>query len=179
MAPFEKMRVCGGCLVLLTVVCLGSPSLSRAADAVPGELMQCSAIDDAAARLACYDRISDRPKTAAAGQSEPEVPVEAVAPPQSETPRVPVETAVPATMATSSAQKADDGSIRARVIRCENNISEQVVFYLDNGQVWKQSSHKRLKFRDCDFDATIRNEFLGFKMQPDGDKRRVRVTRVK
>ena len=70
-------------------------------------------------------------------------------------------------------------SIRATVTKCRQDGNKKYYFYLENGQVWKQSDRKRLKYEDCNFDVTIIKDFFGSKMQQDGEDRRIRITRVK
>ena len=45
--------------------------------------------------------------------------------------------------------------------------------------MWKQANDKRLYFRDCQFDVTITKDFFGYKMQQVGEKKRVRIKRMR
>ena len=54
-----------------------------------------------------------------------------------------------------------------------------VVTFFSNGQVWKQSKNDRVHFRDCNFDVTITKDFFGYKMQQEGENRRIRIKRLK
>jgi len=69
--------------------------------------------------------------------------------------------------------------VRARVTRCEKDARKKYYFVFENGQVWKQVSDKRLSYKQCDFEVTITKDFFGYKMQPDGEDRRVSIARVK
>ena len=69
--------------------------------------------------------------------------------------------------------------VRARVAQCEKDVWKKYLFHFDNGQVWKQTSDKKLYFRDCDFYVTITKDFFGYKMQVDGEKGRIRISRLK
>lgn len=69
--------------------------------------------------------------------------------------------------------------VRARVTRCEKDARKKYYFVFENGQVWKQVSERRLRYKKCEFDVTITKDFFGYKMQPDGESRRVSIARVK
>ena len=76
------------------------------------------------------------------------------------------------------ADEADELLVRARVTRCEKDARKKYYFVFDNGQVWKQVSDKRLRYRECEFDVTITRDFFGYKMQVDGEKGRIRIDRI-
>lgn len=79
------------------------------------------------------------------------------------------------------ATRKEDGEllVRAKVTRCDKDARKKYYFVFENGQVWKQTSDKRLHYRACEFEVTITKDFFGYKMQPDGEKGRIRIARVK
>lgn len=83
------------------------------------------------------------------------------------------------TLPRGSRDEAEELEVRATVSRCEKDYRNKYRFYFDNGQVWKQTSDTRLNFRECNFDVTITKDFFGYKMKVDGDKRKIRISRVK
>lgn len=68
----------------------------------------------------------------------------------------------------------------AVVTRCERNPqTDQMYFYLENGQVWKQSNYRRLNYRDCRFEVTLRKDGFGYKLYIPSKDRNVRVNRLR
>ncbi|MDH3305244.1 MAG: hypothetical protein OEM50_01145 [Gammaproteobacteria bacterium] len=157
-------------LLIASAFFLGAPPQSHA-DALSEDALQaCSAIDDAPARLACYDE--------AVGRSAPAAKTPAT---------LPAERPVKKTLddlgdeTLPGTGRADDEAlaVRATVVGCEKDARKKYVFFFENGQVWRQSSDKRVYFKNCNFDVTISKDFFGYKMQRDGDKGRIRIARVK
>ncbi|MBT8090786.1 MAG: type VI secretion protein [Gammaproteobacteria bacterium] len=167
--PFE-FTVFARHTVLAGMLFLGAPLLSHAEAASPDTLRACSAIDDASARLACYDEAVGRPAPAASTIATP-----------------PAETRAEKTLddlgaeTLPGASRAEDEAIavRATVTGCKKDARKKYMFFFENGQVWRQSSDKRVYFKDCNFDVTISKDFFGYKMQKDGDKGRIRISRIK
>ncbi|MBT8109076.1 MAG: hypothetical protein KJP17_12610 [Gammaproteobacteria bacterium] len=83
------------------------------------------------------------------------------------------------TLPRSSRDEADKLAVRATVSRCEKDYRKKYLFHFDNGQIWKQTSDKRLYFKECNFDVTITKDFFGYKMKADDNKRQIRISRVK
>jgi len=176
----EKLTVLGMALIL------GSAQTSRADDALLEEMRRCATIPASMERLACFDEAIGPPDPAAqAAAPEPAAKaIEETAPEEDRQPAAP-----PATegslddLGAKPLLEPDDGSeklaIRARVTRCEKDARKKYYFVFDNGQVWKQVSDRRLSYKQCDFEVTITKDFFGYKMQPDGEKRRVSIARVK
>ena len=161
---------------------------ARADDSISDELRRCASIGDASARLACYDGLSGRqmPASAAPGASlDPSIDSSAaersVVEPSVVQPSANKPLADPnsETVRGNTDDRYETISIRATVTKCRQDDNKKYYFYLENGQVWKQSDRKRLKYEDCNFDVTITKDFFGSKMRQDGEDRRVRVTRVK
>ena len=135
-------------------------------DGILDELRGCAFIDDASARLACYDKLGGR-----------EDPVPAVV---SVLPAPPPEELGAELLSRKDEEEKAPVSVVARVTECSMDASQKkYIFYLDGGQVWKQVGNKRLYFNDCDFSVTISKDFFGYKMQREGEKTRFRVSRLR
>jgi len=153
--------------------------LARADDSISDELRRCTSIEDASARLACYDGLSSRQMPAPIAPSaslDPSVASSSVVEPSANKPLADPNTE---TVRENTDDRYETVSIRATVTKCRQGGNKKYYFYLENGQVWKQSDRKRLKYEDCNFDVTIIKDFFGSKMQQDGEDRRIRITRVK
>lgn len=151
------------CAILVGIVSCGVPWTSVAEDVAADELQRCSSIDGGSLRLACYDRLTGRQASA---------PILAAAPPELTSDDLGSES-----LPRASKDKAL--AIEARVTSCKKNSLEKYLFYFDNGQVWKQVSDKRVYFKDCDFNVIISKDFFGYKMQQEGEERRIRISRIK
>jgi len=69
--------------------------------------------------------------------------------------------------------------IRGTVVRCEKDVRKKMMFFFDNGQIWKQKDSKTVPWSKCSFQVTISKDFFGYKMLPDGEKREIRISRIK
>ena len=163
-------------VAILIALLLGSTQ------AMAGDVADCRAIDNDAERLACYDALASTP--------EPKEPPPAPAPPAPETKEAPA----PAPAAAPPPAPEDLGAealpdqareektpetFSATVTSCGESVDGRYLFYFDNGQIWKQANDKRLYFRDCKFDVTITKDFFGYKMQQVGEKKRIRIKRMR
>ena len=157
---------------LLAAIVSSVPALSIAEDNIRDELESCRAVDEAAVRLSCYDRISGRQsqtsEPAIEGPTEVSVPVSA-----------PPENLGAETLHHDDEEKVKVPPVAARVNRCSKDVRDKYIFYLEGGQVWKQSGDKRLYFKNCDFGVSIRKDFFGYKMQLEDSKTKFRVSRVR
>jgi len=158
----------------------------------------CGSIGNDAERLACYDRVHSQPSPAPApvpvpvpeSEPAPVAPVEAAAEPvhevdapgsvQEPQPKVVAldDEVGSETLDRKGDERDDEPLIRGHVRSCKANKNSRFFFFFDNGQVWKQKDNTRIPWRDCDFDVTIEKDFFGYKMTPDGERRRVRIERV-
>jgi len=151
--------------VLLGALFAFSAQLSIADENITDQVMRCAAVDDASLRLACYDKIGGRQDLAPAIASMPSPPTDGIG--SEQLPK------------KAEQEKEAKGPVLARVNRCTKDAHKKYHFYLDDGQIWKQVSGKRLSFKECDFDVVISKDFFGYKMQVDGEKSRFRVTRIR
>jgi hypothetical protein len=151
------------------------------------EIERCRTIADVVDRLACYDRIG-RPETApthaleAPGDSIPEpIPMDqdsqdlefpAVAAEDTEYGELTDDVGLP--------KSADDYKpIPVTVVRCGQSNDHKWYFYFDNGQVWKYLGARTLRYRDCNTPGMLIEDGLGFALQMDADKAKLRVKRVR
>lgn len=183
MSEQVKRMANAGCTILVGAVFLFPVLLARADDGIANKLHGCSSIEDATARLACYDGLGDRQEPLPVA---PGVPVDSPAEPPPVEPAAVDQTADkslddPGSKSASndSDEKFETVKIRAVVTRCRQDDYKKYYFYFEDGQVWKQTDRKRVKFKDCNFDVTITKDFFGYKMQQDGEDRRIRIRRVK
>ena len=165
--------------ILVGVIVLATPSLLFAQGDVSAGLERCSSIDDATARLACYDELSGR-------QAPPDVvPAAVPAPPPESPPAAPAQASAESSIDELGSESLPGGAreekpaVRATVTKCQKDSRKRYFFFFENGQVWKQASDKRLYFKDCNFDVTITKDYFGYKMQRDGEKGRTRISRVR
>jgi hypothetical protein len=120
-----------------------------AAETLPASVRACAALTDSLQRLVCYDReVARFPETAAAAKPASK-PAAAPAPAPAPQPAPPPQPAA-ATNTPAPAAKAS-GDISARIVTIDHQPS-QMVFHLDNGQVWEevQSVSGDLSLREGD-----------------------------
>lgn len=154
-----------GWISLFAVLVYFTPSHLFAADDIHGALQRCASIGDASERLDCYDGLS--------GRKHPVLPV-VVAPVEA-----PAEISITEKLSGETKPKVAVAAVATKVTRCTKGSRGKYLFYLEGGEVWKQISDKRLWFKSCDFGATVSKDLFGYKMQIDGEKSSVRVSRVR
>lgn len=199
--PLNKIRLSS----VAALAILGLSAVTVADTPLGAGLQECAAITDDAERLSCFDVLASTSNdmTAAAPaapaapavETTPEVPaaptVEAapVAPPA--TPAAPV--AVAATTSpeviplsddvgktTAPDEKSESPKYASKVTKCtENKQSGQYYFYFENGQVWKQSKYRKLRWRECEFDVTVEKSAFGYDMYIPEKDRTIRVSRIR
>lgn len=155
------------------------------------EMQRCASIEETAARLACFDEIAgtkgptQQPMdTSPEPQSAEEERATSEPPPVEQPPDAGVIEPITDDYGTEGLSKKDqpdeeEQAVRAVVTKCSKSSSDRYYFYFENGQVWKQKDDDRLYFKDCTYGVTITKDFFGYKMQIDGEKSKIRVSRVK
>ena len=129
---------------------------------------RCAELENADARLACYDEVIGRsnssPPDPEAAEKEPNPLTEEVGQEQ-----------------LDSKDKPDQEpeAFAGRVTDCRQHADGKWYFYFANGQVWKQKNTDRQRFKDCDFEATITKDAFGYKMQVDGEGKKIRIGRIR
>ena len=174
--------------ILVLLILLTTTTVVQADD-LSDRVSECGAIENDAARLTCFDGlvtskapVSPKPSVA------PVVPVAPNPPAATETvadvaspPPAPESLGVETMRQKDRPTEArEEIKVSATVTRCSESVDKgRYFFYFSNGQVWKQSKNDRVHFGDCSFDVTITKDFFGYKMQEVGEKRRIRIKRVK
>lgn len=170
------------------------------ADDIADKLAACQGVASESERLACYDELASSlepasaPATAAPAQSAPEA---ATAPSVAEAaPVAPAVAAEPAPAPAPAPQPLTDDIAKqeikgttidrpeysAVVTHCQELKHEKrLFFFLENGQIWRQSNAGRLNFRvkDCQFDVTVKKDMFGWVMTIPSENERVRVKRLR
>lgn len=138
---------------------------------------------DRDARLTCYDNLGEQVLASdqAAGNPAPKTEVQAEPAKQpavaSTTPSLP-ET-IGGGAFEEPKKKETISSSQGLITSCKKGPDKKWYFYFDNGQVWKQTNSDRHYFKTCEFVATITRDTFGYKMQIEGKKRKIRVSRKK
>ncbi len=169
---------------------LAAALIPAASLAAPTEeaLQACRAIEDNAERLACYDAAyadDVAPAEAPPVVAPPAAETATTSPPRTETPPPAAATPTPVPLDDEVGRENiesggdEDVVIHGHVVRCEVNKRGRYHFYFDNGQIWRQKDNTRIPWKECDFDVAIRKDFFGYKMQPVGMDRKVRISRMK
>jgi len=155
-----------GSAVVLTALTLSlvSGMPLHAADALSGQELtgqDCAQLTDRAARLACFDQVFAEPEVI-----EPEVIEPVVEVVEEKEPAVALETKE--TKETKETEEIPDEmfSRRARVnftskvktLRAEDQ--QRMIFLLENGEVWVQSSPRNLPFKEGD-EVRVKSGLMG------------------
>lgn len=146
---------------------VGIMAVSSIAAADDTALAQCVSIDDAGQRLACYDEVAGRGSGADEGDDGAAgVPVPITEDYGAEQ------------LSTDNPDRKVEKPVLVKVTSCRRDSRRRYYFYLENGQIWRQNDDDRLRYKDCNFNATIVRDGFGYKLQVEGQKRRTRVKRV-
>lgn len=158
------------------------PVAAAAAD-LQQEIDDCAAIADDGARLVCFDAIASmrRKSDAPDGNQQAGSQAEAASPAAESTvadadtpPRS------PPIIAPAPARDKEKEVFVVRLTRCtETSVSGRQVYYLDNGEVWRQSNINRNNVKNCDTPVTIRKDLFGFKMHVPSEDRSIRISPVR
>lgn len=199
----KTMRLSGLVAVLAGLLI---PATAAPQSAAAEGIARCTAIDDDAERLRCFDALTSAPEPIIAPppeairpQSAIDSAVEVRALPQDAEASAPAP--VPAPPAASApvrdapvASDAEDQFGRelvsrdddpdrlvARIVGGFDGWSGDTIFELDNGQVWRQAEFGRLKYRGPENpEVTIKKGFFGsYRLSVEGTNRWIRVKRVK
>lgn len=176
MTQFQKVtsKARLACTAGLFVMCVPVLVLAQSSE----DLSRCGSIEDDAKRVACYDEISGRQSTAKDVTMEAAPSSSAPAAAESEE-YAPLTADVGAESLDTKDEVDKDEPVRGHITSCRKDSLNDYFFYFDNGQVWKEKSDARLHYKDCDFSVTISRDFFGYKMQIDGEKGRIRISRVR
>jgi len=176
MMQFQKVTKKAKRLYTASLLVVWAPVLVLAQSS--DDLSRCGSIDDDAKRVACYDEIAGRQSTVQDVATEAAPASSAPVAAESEE-YAPLTADVGAERLDKKDRVDKDKPVRGHITSCRRGNFDDYFFYFDNGQVWKQKSDGRLYYEVCDFSVTISRDFFGYKMQIDGEKGRVRITRVR
>ena len=165
----------GTTIFILGTIALIASTKVHAQDS--SDMARCAELENADARLACYDEVigqsSSSPPSPEAAEKEP-------------TGTAPRSEPVPLTQDVGEEQldgknrpESEPMIIQGRVTECQKDASNKWYFVFDNGQVWKQRSNARLPVGECDFSVTITKDVFGYKMQIDGEGKKIRIGRIR
>ena len=135
---------------------------ANAAEDLRSALDQCRLISDADVRLECYDSIGDDAAT--------DVPAAVPAPPPGNEPDA--DFGLPE-------KETKYQFYNVTVDRCGQAANRRFYFYFDNGQVWRYLGDKKLRYRNCNLTATVKEDRFGYALQFDNETRFHRIQRVK
>lgn len=144
----------------------------------------CQAIAVEADRLDCYDALaSSMAPTEAPAIVPAEVPAEV---PAVQTAAAPSDKPPPLNDDVSKVSvkgaSIEQPKYSIVVTGCKrSNMEQRTYFYMENGQVWKQSDagHLRFKNKECQFEATIEKKAFGWRLRIPSENRVIRVFRVR
>lgn len=171
-ATMSHRAIAFGAIFFLAIT-FGTPASAQCD--VADELRECAAIEDNAARLACFDDIAD---SMVAAESRAPESASAVAEPVDDDQPKPLSDDVG--KGAVSGEEAPRTIYAATVMRCEHvRRLNQFFFFLENGQVWKMSNFRRPVVGECRFDVTIEQDFFGFRMDIPSKGASFRVSRVR
>lgn len=158
------------------------------ADDLQAQIDACADVADDDIRLACFDALAsgseratasagNRPMPAPAARSATEAspPTGAGANTEAKTQSPPISAPPPA---RDDAREMNVYNLR--LTRCtQTSVSGRQVYYLDNGEVWRQSNSSRNNVQNCDTAVTIEKDLFGFKMHVPSENRSVRISPVR
>jgi hypothetical protein len=131
---------------------------------IASQMKACSLKADRNDRLACFDELN----------REVNAPTDVSAT---------AAVAATGTASTDSSSKSEaaeaESGVPVNVVSCQSGASDEYIFALDNGEVWKQVSSKRLRLSECNFAARIDRDFFGYKMIIEEDNTKFRVKRLR
>ena len=189
-----RLRKLGG-IATAGLAMIVVPAESFAGDAETSQA--CGSIENDAARLACYDAAPGPKQAPAAEGAAPDsaqpVAIQAQEPSADEDAPAaapdpaaePEPVTEPGTLSdevgseTVKDVKIERLSVRGELTRCQKDQRGRYVFYFDNGQVWQQRGKVYVRWKDCAFGVTITKDLFGYVMVRDGDKRKIRIARIK
>lgn len=157
------------------------------AHAAAPDLADCRTITNDAERLACFDaqlsEASPGKHSDESSSASEESSADVDAAPSSTTapvpPPAPADLGIESVPGKAAKGKKEEESFSATVTRCERMADRRYAFHFSNGQIWRQANNERLYLPDCSFDVTITKDFFGYKMQQVGEKKRIRINRLR
>lgn len=140
---------------------------------------RCAALEDDAARLACYDAAFGGPASAPASVAEPTAATAATAAPASSASRAQQEFGLSEAdkRAADPAQPEAPSSITAKVADARKRPTGEWVVMLEDGQVWVQAESTTKAIVKAGDEVTIRKAALGSYVLVSANRVAMRVRR--
>jgi len=159
-----------------------------AQDVLGTQLRRCASLHDEDERMRCYDALARQEMPEEKDAAAPAVSAESSEPPPAaQEPAAEESTETMKAVAISDdvgREQVERGDVagnveyHSRITSCKKNSSGRVFFFLENGQIWKQTDYATFRYRSCDFDITLTKDSFGYKMRIAGKKSSYRVSRV-
>lgn len=164
-------------LLFCVFIAVLSSSISKAEESVEDRLQGCALTNNSVARLACYDLLSGRDNKVTSKTVEiPSLPLKE----RDSNSALPAKKMHAEPLTIANEPKAELENQLLRITKCtRGGGNDKYTFYLDDGQVWKQVSHNRMNFGDCNIQVSIHKDFFGHKMQVEGTEKKFRISRVR
>ena len=158
-------------IFILLITVFTSSGIAQSVDPVE-ELKACAKMTDRNARFACFDNLGERVLREEPADKKPTQ--EKMAQPE----------AVTATATNAQPLPNDFGSSKSiqyngLITSCKKGHYGGWYFIFDNGQVWKEANNRNLRFKECNFNATITRDSFGYKIQIDDVEKTIRVRRIR
>jgi hypothetical protein len=165
----ERMFRFNTVILILAIAMLTCSDVAQSAD-FDEELRACVKMTDEDARLACFDKVGERalleqPAGNEPTQKEVDKP-EVVAEKRKKIEPIPDDFGSP--------KAVQFGGL---ITSCQKGVYGDWYFFFENGQVWKEKDRRNLRFKECNFNATITKDLFGYTMKVDGIKGTIRVRR--
>jgi len=131
-------------------------------------LAQCARVDDATARLACYDAVAGRAPTQGVGTGLPAAPA------------APVAAAAPASYADFGKPGSAADVMTARIVGKLTEWGSGTLIKLDNGQVWRAVEDRSAVYPNVPENAEVEitRGIFGYRLEIKAIGRRISVRRV-
>lgn len=168
-------------------------SFTTQADQVDTNSIQaCTSIEDDRARLQCYDERIGRdiapsieqaaalavPKQSEQARQQETAPTATLA--TGDNPEQSGEAALPQGLGGSQfdpQEEQEATSYRGQITQCRKAGDGKYLFFFASGQIWKQVKSSKKRYKNCNFAVTISEDIFGFKMEIDGRRGNIRISR--
>ena len=165
----EGMTRSNTAIFILLITVFTSSGVAQSVDTVE-ELKVCARMTDQDARFACFDKLGERVLREEPADKKPTQ--EKMAQPEAVT-----ATATDAQPLPDDFGRSKNVQYGGLITSCKKGRYGDWYFIFDNGQVWKVVNNRNLRFKECNFNATITRDTFGHKLQIDGVEKTIRVKR--
>ena len=156
-------------IAILVIATFTSSGVAQPLDTVE-ELKVCARMADQNARLACFDKLGESVLREESADNKPTQ--EEKIQPEAATETTTIVEPLPDDLGSSKTTQ-----YLGLITACKRGQYGDWYFTFDNGQVWKEINGRNLRFKECNFYATITKDAFGYKMRIEGEKGTIRVRR--